>query len=134
MSYDEAQTERYLKTNGPPPDAFKPNVPDYALEGASKREKYLLEMTSVASRQNEWLIKETVGLKGAHRMIHSRLAEGDKRFEMLETQAAAFSVFRDKWLTGKKLAINIVLGLLTLVLLPALAMIAVEWIKHSLNW
>lgn len=134
MPEQEAQTVAYLKTNGPPEGAFKPDVPEYALEGASKRDRYLLEMVSILAKQNEWQIKEIVGLKGAHRIIHRRLEDGEKRFDAIEQTMAFFVHLKEKWLSRRKTVRNVVIGLFTLFLLPFLSLFMVEVMKRILHW
>ncbi len=134
MADQDAQTERYLKTNGPPAGAFEPDVPHYALAGASERETYLLEMASKADKQNRWLINEVVGLKGAHRVIHTRLNDGDKKFDDLESLAATVRDWHAKWLTGKRVVRNIVIAILTICLGPAIGIFLEDMVKHFLHW
>jgi hypothetical protein len=134
MPDQEAKTEFFLKTNGPPPNYFTPDVPAYALDGSSPREKYLLEMASISAKQNGWLIQETIGLKGAHRLIHSRLAEGDKKFEAIDEDRDKFHQWREKWLSRRKVVRNIIVAIITMLFLTFLPALVIEWIKHHFHW
>jgi hypothetical protein len=78
---DEA-TNRFLRTNGPPP--FQPQLPEFVLHGADERTKWLCEKADVSTQQNAWQIDQIIGLKGAHRTIHSRLEHDDKRMQKIE--------------------------------------------------
>lgn len=134
MADQEDSTARYLRTNGPPPGAFEPDVPHYAMEGSTEREKYLLEMASKGDKQNRWVINEIIGLKGAHRVIHARLEDGDKKISELETVASIVKDWRAKWLTGKRKARNIIIAIITIALLPSLGIFIEDAIKHFLHW
>lgn len=131
---DEAQTQIFLKTNGPPAEVFHPSVPDFVLDGASKRERYLLEQSSIQSKQNAWLIKETTGMKRAHRVIHARLAQGDKRFDRLDEENQWLREWRTRWFGGEKMLRTAIAAILTLLLLPLLANLATEIVKHFMHW
>jgi hypothetical protein len=81
---NDQQTAVFLRSNGPPEGAFKPDIPPHLLHGKSESEIWLYEMVGISTKQNEWLINQVIGLKGAHRTINQRLAEGEKRFEKIE--------------------------------------------------
>ena len=140
-SEQERQTERFLKSNGPPADAFHPDVPDYALEGATKREKYLLEMASISAKQNGWLIQDSIGLKSVHRTINTRLneidarlCEGDKQFAAINDDRLKLQAWRDRWLSRKKVVRNVAVAIVTALFLTFLPALAVEWVKHHFHW
>jgi hypothetical protein len=135
ISAQEGQTDRFLKTDGPAPGAFDLNDDEkYLLHGKTDFEKKILESVLKSNKQNDWIVRETVGLKGAHRVIHTRLAEGDKRFETIEKSLAVFTELREKWLTRKKYRQRILIGALTLLILPFIGSLTVEWLKHIFDW
>ena len=131
---EDDSTNQYLKTNGPPPSAFTPDVPAYVLDGMTKKERWLHEMVSIGNKQNGWLIEEVKGLKGAHRVIHRRLDEGQKRFEEIDKTLDVFIKLHDRYLSRRATIRNVFIGLATLLILPFLATLTVEWIKHIAGW
>jgi hypothetical protein len=138
---NDEQTRQYLKTNGPPPGAFAPDVPAWVLEGLTQKEKYMMEMISTGAKQNEWLIHEVSGLKSAHRTIHSKMeqinnqfAAGEKRFQGIDSTLAPFTALRDKWLNRKALRNRTIMGLVSLLILPFFSLLLVEVAKHFLHW
>lgn len=134
QAQDDVQTEHFLQTNGPEPGAFAPDIPEPLLAQASEIEKFLLRKASKTDKQNDWLIKETIGLKGAHRSIRTRLGESDRRFANIDATLDVFTKLRDGWLTRRKFLRNAVIGLFTLLILPFFSLLLVEVIKHFLHW
>lgn len=137
----DEQTRQYLGTDGPPPDTFKPDVPECLLEGLTPKEKYTMEMLSIGAKQNGWLIHEVKGLKSAHRTIHSKMEEidnqfsaGEKRFQNIDSTLAVFTAIRDQWLSRKHLRAKIIIGLFTLLIFPFLSLFLVEVAKRLLHW
>ena len=124
---DEAQTEIFLNSNGPDDGEFDPVIPPELLSGKSKSEKWLYEQTDKSIRQNNYLIRQVTGLKRAHRVEHLRFQSLSQKIEPLHN-------LWNKWLTGKKFVRNAFLALLTLFLLPFLALFMVEVVKHWLGW
>ena len=126
---DERNTEIFLRTNGPAANEFSPDIPPHLLAGMTPNERYLSEMACISAKQNGWLIKETIGLKGAHRAIHRRLAEGDDRFGKIDATLKVFTTIHDKWLTRQKVARNIILAIVTILMLPTISLLLVELLK-----
>jgi hypothetical protein len=122
---NQKNTERFFHTNGPPPGEFEPDIPHHLLANMSPNERYLCEMACISAKQNGWLIKETIGLKGAHRLIQNRLEEGEKRFSIIECLLKSIIDLRDKWLSRKNLSV-------TFVILPAIGIVLAELIKPLL--
>jgi hypothetical protein len=132
QSQDDAQTRIYLKSNGPPRDAFEPSAEARQLaQGKSQGEAFLILESSKHGKQNSWIIEEIVGLKGAHRKIHARLEEGDEHFKALDAVATIVTTFRDKWLDRRKVIRNTILGLLTLLLFPVMSVLFAEVLKPT---
>ena len=153
MPDQEAQTERYLKTNGPPPGAFDLSEEEESLlHVQTDFEKMVLRSSLKGNKQNTWIIGEIIGLKGAHRGIHGRLREGDERFKRTDELIAqrlkdenerfakidatldVFSQLRAKWLDRKKVVRNVLLAVCTILVLPFISQMGVEIIKHFLHW
>lgn len=134
----EEQTSLFLKTNGPPEDIFKPTVPEFALAGASKREKWLLEQASIAEKQNRYLIDQNSGKKIALRQIQARLKDGDDKFSEIYELLYPFKLIRQKWFSGKKLVLHAFGVFFTTVVLGALVIflgeLALEWFKRTYGW
>jgi hypothetical protein len=142
---DEEQTQIFLRTNGPSPREFEPSIPAALLHGKTESEKWLLEKTDVGIKQNNWLVRQVVGLKAALRVQQRRteqvkkdlaleLAAGVTRFEGIEKKLEPVATLWNKWLTRKKVVRHITLTIIGLFLLPFLALFAVEWLKHWLGW
>jgi hypothetical protein len=142
---DEVQTEIFLNTNGPDETELEPSIPPDLLRGKSESEKWLYEQADKSIKQNNWLIRQVTGLKRAHRVAHQRMDEvkadlkvelekGTLRFQSLDQKIEPLHALWNKWLTRKKLMWNALLGLLSLFLLPFLALFAVEAVKHWLGW
>lgn len=140
MLDQEAQTNHFLRTNGPNPGEFEPDIPPQLLKGKSEDEQWLYREVNRGNKMSEWLIPQVVGLKGAHRIIHERmvdvkkdlaaeLGKGNERFSKIEAEMAPFLVLREKWLTRKKMIRNILLAMLTIFLLPALSVLLAEVLK-----
>ena len=87
---DEVKTEIFLRTNGPSKGAFDPS-PELLrlLEGKDASEKFLLLQSNTHTKQNEWLINQIIGLKGAHRSLHEQLLAEDNRSVKIETEVKA---------------------------------------------
>jgi hypothetical protein len=135
MPEQEAQTAAYLKTNGPQEGAFDMSPEEeLLLFGKTDFEKAVLRSSIKGTKQNAWMIQQIIGLKGAHRVIHNRLAEGDGRFARIDATLDVFTKLRDKWLTRKKVVRNVLLGIFTLFLLPFLSLFMVEVVKRLLHW
>jgi predicted transcriptional regulator len=131
---EEIDTVRFLKTNGPSKGAFKPEIPEHLLKGKSESEKWLYEMVSIGAKQNEWLIKQVAGLKGAHRSIHAKLVEGDNRFQTIEVSLDESKRAREVWTSRKNMVRNVTIAICSLLLLPFISTMAVEYIKHHFHW
>ena len=131
---EDAETTLFLNTNGPPDGAFRQVIPAHLLEGKSESEKWLYEMVGVSAKQNEWLIRQVSGLKLAHKTIHRKMDEGVEHFKKIDETLDVFTKIRDAWLTRKKMVRNILLGALTLVILPFIGLFGVEVAKHFLHW
>lgn len=146
MQFQEEKTNRFLKTNGPPPGAFEPSVEAKQLaHGKTDVESFLILESSSQRKQNDWVIKEVVGLKGAHRVMHNHVSQVDaeaktikdeaaKRFSAVEETLAVFVGIRERWFAGKKMLRNIFIALFTIFMLPFLSVLAVEVVKHFLHW
>jgi hypothetical protein len=142
---DEEQTQVYIRTNGPDEREFQPNIPPELLVGKSKSEKWLYEQADMSIKQNNWLIRQVVGLKGAIRVQQRRteqvrtelqleLATATRRFQTIEAKLEPLAALWNKWLTRKKVMTHIILGLFSLFFLPFLALFMVEVLKHWLGW
>ena len=137
---NEQNTAIFLKTNGPPEGAFKPDLPDFILrhmanpdamtkEDRLEMERYKMEMISISTKQNQYLIEENKGHKGALRAIYKRLAEADQRFGKIDATLKVFTTIHDKWLTRKKVARNTILAIVTILVLPTISLLLVELLK-----
>ena len=146
---DDEQTRIFLRTNGPEEGEFEPNIPPGLLKGKSESEKWMIEKTDTGIKQNGWLIKQVVGLKGAIRAqqrrteqvkieikaeLKAELAAGVARFQTIESKLEPLANLWDKWLGSKKVVRHLIFGLLSLFLLPFLALFMVELLKHWLGW
>jgi hypothetical protein len=134
MSAQENQTDRFLKTDGPPPGYFTPDVPEYALEGATKRERYILEMQSIQAKQNQYLIEQNAGHKTVLRTVIDRLKVGDAMFVEINKDRADFKAWIAKWLSRKNVIRNLFAVLATAIILPLLVLLADDWLKHIFHW
>jgi hypothetical protein len=153
MPDQEAETEIYLKSNGPPAGSFElSDQEELLLDGKTEFEKVVLKSSLKSNKQNAWLIAQVVGLKGAHRVIHTRLKEGDEqfartdrliaqrladeneRFAKIEETLHIFMELRNRWLSHKKIVRHVIVGLVTLFILPFLSLLMVEVMKHFLHW
>lgn len=138
---EEEQTRIYLATNGPRPGAFEPNIPPELLQGKGKGEVWLYEKVDSGDKKNDWQIREIIGLKGAHRQLHSahqeinsRLERGDERFEQIEKTTRWIEELRTSWKSRRKMFRNVLIGVLTLFLLPFLSVFAEDLLKRWLGW
>ena len=120
---NEAVTTQFLKTNGPDDGEFDP-PPDFLklLEGKSDADKALYISNFRQEKKLGWLIRNTVGLKGASR-LHKAMLDG------LVQDMAPWKHIRDQWLTGKKAALKILMAVAALSLLPAIGTLASDLVK-----
>ena len=134
-SYDDAQTEKFLRTNGPPPGAFAPDpMVELFVKDLPDREKWLYRTQSTTVKQGDWIIPQISGIKAAHRTIHAKLYEGDARFKKIEATLDSWAAWKEKWLGRKMMFWKVALGGLTMLLLPVAGMLIVEYIKHIAGW
>ena len=152
-------TIRYLKHNGPPPDVFKPDPwVEEVIKNLPEDQKILHRTVVTMSKQVGWMIPEIVGLKAAHRTIFSKMEEGNDHFAKLDSDVEAlspcrecaaktnehltkidatlsvFTQLRERWLSREKMFRNVTLVLATLLVMPFLAGLAIEVVKHYLYW
>jgi hypothetical protein len=160
QTYREGETtEKFLKTNGPPSDVFKPDPWVEALvEDLPQDQKILHRSVAVIMKQLGWIIPELSGLKSAHRTIHEKMEVSEKHFDHVDSELqrlapclacaeltknrlekidATLDVFiklREHWMGMKRLRLKIAVCLASLFLLPFLAGLGVEFCKHVLHW
>jgi hypothetical protein len=94
-------TETFLRSGGVSQERFKPEVP-LELMNAPMDEKmnHVLEMTSIAAKQNEVIIQTQTSMKAVSLEQHMDI-------KLLKEQVLPWANFREKWLTKKKLARNV---------------------------
>jgi hypothetical protein len=135
---EEEQTKQFLRTNGPKPGIFAPDQAVVSLLasrsdlGDLERNFYLTQSTQ--GKQNDYIINQIHGLKLVSATIHRRLEEGEKRFTNIESCLAVFTELRNNYLNKKKMRWKVILGALTLFILPFLSIFMSEVCKHFLKW
>ena len=160
QTYREGETtEKFLKTNGPPSDVFKPDPWVEALvEDLPQDQKILHRSVAVIMKQLGWIIPELSGLKSAHRTIHEKMEASEKHFDHVDSELQrlapclacaeltknrlekidatldVFTQLRDRWLDRKKMTRNIIIAIASLFLLPFFAGLGIELVKHVLHW
>ena len=137
----DRDTESFLKTDGPKTGAFASTIPAFLLEGQPPAIKELLNLTSVSTKQNEYVIEQVEGLKTAHKtMAHHmkdmdrRLQEGELRFANIDKTLKIFTDIHAAWLAKRLIKTKIALGIGGFVATLIAAPLAVAWFAHHAGW
>lgn len=132
---NEANTEQFLKTNGPAPGYFAPDPSlEPLLDGKSELEKRFYRSQSTQGKQNDYIISQIQGLKMVARTTHDRLSDGEQRFIKIEATLDAFTKLREVFLNKSALRRKLFFGCLAFFGTIIAGPLVVELVKHWMHW
>jgi len=91
---------------------FKPNIPEYMLEGMDKHNKFLVEQISLINQQNEWQTDMTYKIYNYTKKINGKVVELEHFRQRLDMELELDEKWHEREKDSKKIKKWLIIGFL----------------------